>query len=190
MFVQRLPIGVTNWGLFSCLLATIDMCNILKSVLGLYKLASTDPDNVLDPQIGRFQLPTDRGGDLARGSGSCGGDNGLADNGGHSGLCPLLSTCVQGVASHPKPPGLQLQPSLPPESGSRCTKHQHAYCTSPLLWRFPKSWNPYNVKPVSTDISVTVAQIQKIQKTRCIFFRILLLGGPSPPSHLVPNPFN
>ena len=60
----------------------------------------------------------------------------------------------------------------------------------PLLWRFPKSWNPYNVKPVSTDISVTVAQIQKIQKTRCIFFRILLLEGPSPPSQLVPNPFN
>ena len=58
------------------------------------------------------------------------------------------------------------------------------------LWRFPKSWNPYNVKPFSTDISVTVAQIQKIQKTRCIFFRILLLEGPSPPSQLVPNPFN
>ena len=129
MFVQRIPIGATNLGIFTCLLATIDMCNFLKSVLGLHKLASTDPDNVLDPQIGRFQLPTDRGGDLARGSGSCGGDNGLADNGGHSGLCPLLSTCVQGVASHPKPPGLQLQPSLPPESGSHCAKHQHAHCT-------------------------------------------------------------
>ena len=30
---------------------------------------------------------------------------------------------------------------------------------------------------------------QKIQKTKCIYFRILLLGGPSPPSQLVPNPF-
>ena len=27
-------------------------------------------------------------------------------------------------------------------------------------------------------------------KTRCIYFRILVLGGPSPPSQLVPNPFN
>ena len=52
--------------------------------------------------------------------------------------------------------------------------------------------NPFNWSPniVFTDISVSVAQIQKIQKTRCIFFRILLLGGPSPPSQLVPNPFN
>ena len=41
---------------------------------------------------------------------------------------------------------------------------------SPLLWRFPKSLNPYNVKPFLTDISVMVAQIQKIKKTRCIFF--------------------
>ena len=41
-----------------------------------------------------------------------------------------------------------------------------------------------------TDISVMVAQIQKIQKTRCILFWILLLGGPSLPSQLVPNPFN
>ena len=46
------------------------------------------------------------------------------------------------------------------------------------------------VKLISTDISVTVAQIKKFQKTRCIFFRILLLGGPSPPIQLVPNPFN
>merc|ERR1712203_766268 len=38
--------------------------------------------------------------------------------------------------------------------------------------------------------SVTVAQIKKIQKTKSIYFRILLLGGPSPPSQLVPNPFN
>ena len=41
-----------------------------------------------------------------------------------------------------------------------------------------------------TDISTTVAHIQKFQKTKCIFFRILLLGGPSPPIQLVPNPFN
>ena len=31
---------------------------------------------------------------------------------------------------------------------------------------------------------------KKNKKTRCIFFQILLLGGPSPPSQLMPNPFN
>ena len=41
---------------------------------------------------------------------------------------------------------------------------------APLLWRFPKSRNPYNVKPFLTDISVTVAQIKKIKKTRWHFF--------------------
>ena len=54
--------------------------------------------------------------------------------------------------------------------------------------------NPFNWSPntVFTDISATVAQIQKFQKARCICFRILLLGGPSPPSQLVvvPNPLN
>ena len=65
--------------------------------------------------------------------------------------------------------------------------HADLACDTPLLWRFPKSWNPYNVKPFLTDISVTVAQIQKIQKTRCIYFRILVLGGSSPPSQLVPK---
>ena len=64
------------------------------------------------------------------------------------------------------------------------------FSMAPVLWRPTKSRNPYNVKPFLTDISATVAQIQKIQKTRCIFFRILLLVGPSPPSQLVPNPFN
>ena len=61
---------------------------------------------------------------------------------------------------------------------------------TPLLWRFPKSWNPYNVKSFLTDISLSVAQIKKFQKTRWFYFLILLLGGPSPPSQLVPNPFN
>ena len=126
--IQRLPAG-NNLKSLNCLLATIDTCNILKSVLGWHKLAGRDPDNVPDPQIGLFQVgaAADRGGDLARGNGSCGGDNGLSDNGGHSGLCPLLSTCVQGGASHPKPPGLQLQPSLPPESGLGSTKHMFLY---------------------------------------------------------------
>ena len=59
-----------------------------------------------------------------------------------------------------------------------------------MLWRPTKFRNPYNVKPFLTDISASVAQIQKFQKTRCIFFRILVLVGPSPPSQLVPNPFN
>ena len=62
--------------------------------------------------------------------------------------------------------------------------------SAPLLWRFPKSWNPYNVKSFLTDISLLVAQIKKFQKTRWFYFLILLLGGPSPPSQLVPNPFN
>merc|ERR1712001_359615 len=61
---------------------------------------------------------------------------------------------------------------------------------TPLLWRFPKSWNPFNVKSFLTDISLSVAQIKKIQKTRWFYFLILLLGGPSPPSQLVPSPFN
>ena len=61
----------------------------------------------------------------------------------------------------------------------------------PLRLRGPNNVGELlNVKLISTDISVTVAQIKKIQKTRCIFFRILLLGGPSPPIQLVPNPFN
>ena len=61
----------------------------------------------------------------------------------------------------------------------------------PLRLRGPNNVGELlNVKLISTDISVTVAQIKKFQKTRCIFFRILLLGGPSPPIQLVPNPFN
>ena len=34
------------------------------------------------------------------------------------------------------------------------------YGMPPLLWRFPKSWKPYNVKQFLTDISVTVTQIK------------------------------
>ena len=51
----------------------------------------------------------------------------------------------------------------------------------PLLWRFPKSQNPYNVKPFLTDISVMVAQIQKIQKTKCIFFEFCFWEDPLHP---------
>ena len=54
---------------------------------------------------------------------------------------------------------------------------------------FSKPRGLYNVKPFSTDISVKVAEIQKFQKTKCIYFRILVLSGP-PPSQLVPKPFN
>jgi len=116
--------------------------------------------------------------------------------------------------------------------------HHNWCCVIYLLWRFPKSWNPYNVKSFLTDISVSVAQIQKNQKNKVhfisnfasgrtfptqstgpqpiqlvpkhrflqisryrslksenfkkqgAFFLILLLGGPSSPSQLVPNPFN
>ena len=39
-------------------------------------------------------------------------------------------------------------------------------------------------------VTLSVAQIKNFQTTRWFFFRILLLGGPSPPSQLVPNPFN
>ena len=43
---------------------------------------------------------------------------------------------------------------------------------------------------ISNLWSAMVAQIKKNKKTKSIYFRILLLGGPSPPSQLVPNPFN
>merc|ERR1712208_105318 len=45
-------------------------------------------------------------------------------------------------------------------------------------------------KQFFTEISVSVAQIKIIKKTKSIYFLILLLGGPSPTSQLVPNPFN
>ena len=53
-----------------------------------------------------------------------------------------------------------------------------------------KTQGLYKGELFSTDISVSVAQIKKNKKTRCIYFQIWLLGGPSPPSQLVPNPFN
>ena len=59
---------------------------------------------------------------------------------------------------------------------------------SPVLWRPPKSQNPYNVKPFLTDISVTVAQIQKIQKTRCIFFSNFASGRTLPTHSIGPQP--
>ena len=37
---------------------------------------------------------------------------------------------------------------------------------------------------ISNLWSVTVAQIKKVQKTKSIYFRILLLGGPSPPTKM------
>merc|ERR1712110_123308 len=65
------------------------------------------------------------------------------------------------------------------------------------FWEDPPhsvNWSPTHSTgpqtPFFTDSSVSVAQIQKNQKIRCIFFRILLLGGPTPPSQHVPNPFN
>ena len=115
---------------FSCVVATIAKCNILKSVLGLHKLASTAKQTMFE--IHKLASNRQRVFGLARGSGSCGGDNGPPDNGGHSGLCPLLSTCVQGVDSHPKPPGLQLQPSRVSTSRIWVRVHQvkyHAHCT-------------------------------------------------------------
>merc|ERR1712001_419728 len=58
----------------------------------------------------------------------------------------------------------------------------------------PVNWSPTHSTgpqtPFLTDIPVSVAQIKKIQKTRWFYFLILLPGGPSPPSQLVPNPFN
>ena len=53
-----------------------------------------------------------------------------------------------------------------------------------------KTQGLYKGERFSTDISVSVAQIEKFQKARWLYFLILLLGGPSPPSQLVPNPFN
>ena len=54
-----------------------------------------------------WERPTE---EPARGSGGCGGDNGLSDNGRHSRLCPLLSTCVWGGQSSKasRPPTLSF----------------------------------------------------------------------------------
>ena len=46
----------------------------------------------------------------------------------------------------------------------------------PVKWSPTHSTGPQN--PFFTDISATVAQIQKNQKMRCIYFRILVLGVP------------
>merc|ERR1712208_72469 len=58
----------------------------------------------------------------------------------------------------------------------------------------PVNWSPTHSTGRQTvffsDISASVAQIKKIQKTRSIYFLILLLAGLSSPSQLVPNPFN
>merc|ERR1712173_109749 len=43
---------------------------------------------------------------------------------------------------------------------------------------------------VFTDISVSIAQIKKNKKNKVHLFQILLLGGPSQLSQLVPNPLN
>ena len=58
---------------------------------------------------------------------------------------------------------------------------------SPVLWRPTKSRNPYNVKPFLTDISATVAQIQKFQKTRCIFFEFCFCDNPPHPVNWSPT---
>merc|ERR1711954_423596 len=51
----------------------------------------------------------------------------------------------------------------------------------------PLNWSPNTVfcKYLSNGHSN-----KKIPNTKCIFYLIMLLGGPSPPSQLVPNPFN
>merc|ERR1712208_83844 len=51
----------------------------------------------------------------------------------------------------------------------------------------PFNWSPNSVFYRYLSIG---RSNQKIQKTRSIYFLILLLAGLSPPSQLVPNPFN
>ena len=82
-------------------------------------------------------------------------------------------------------------------SNQKISKNEvHLFSNFGMGWPPPtQSTGPQPIQLVPkhrffTDISATVAQIQKIQKARCIYFRILVLGGPSPPSQLVPNPFN
>ena len=58
----------------------------------------------------------------------------------------------------------------------------------------PVNWSPTHSTgpktPFFTYISVSVAQIKKLKKQGAFFLlHILLLGGHSPPSQLVPNPF-
>ena len=80
---------------------------------------------------------------------------------------------------------------------SKNFKKQSGFIFEFCFWEdppHPVNWSPTHSTgpktPFFTDISVSVAQIEKFQKARWFYFLILLLGGPSPPSQLVPNPFN
>ena len=68
---------------------------------------------------------------------------------------------------------------------SKKLKKRGAFLLKFWFWEdplHPVNWSPTHStgpqKAFFTDISATVAQIQKIQKMRCIYFRTLVLGGP------------
>ena len=87
-------------------------------------------------------------------------------------------------------------------------RNLHIFCEESLrIWWVPKNIilssifrhasvsSTYPCKSVSKSVSkshfrisnlwsVTVDQIKKVQKTKCIYFRILLLEGPSPPTKM------
>ena len=70
---------------------------------------------------------------------------------------------------------------------SKNFKKQGAFISKFGFWEDP----PQSIQLVPKHsflhtISVSVAQISKIKKTRCIYFQIWLLGGPSRPIQLVP----
>merc|ERR1712055_202012 len=80
---------------------------------------------------------------------------------------------------------------------SKKIKKQYPFIFKFCFWQdfpHPVNWSPTHSTGPQTvffsDISASVAQIKKIQKTRSIYFLILLLAGLSSPSQLVPNPFN
>ena len=61
-------------------------------------------------------------------------------------------------------------------------RHASVFSTYPCK-SVGKSVGPSHFR-ISNLWSVTVAQIKKVQKTKSIYFRILLLGGPSPPTKM------
>ena len=68
---------------------------------------------------------------------------------------------------------------------------------SPFIFKFwfwvdpphPVNWSPTQSTgpqtPFFSDISVMVALIKKIQKTKSIYFQILVPGGPPPQTHIL-----
>ena len=108
---------------------------------------------------------------------------------------PTQSTGPQPIQLVPKIRFLQIsqQRSLKSKKFKKRGAFVFQFCfwadpPPPVNWSLTHSTGPQTL--CFADISVMVTQIKKIPNTKCIFYWIMLLGGPSPPSQLVPNPFN